>query len=576
MRHLLADLLSVDMRSTRRAGSRKRVWRTSPAVECLEDRTVLEATTLAAPLAAGDTYLYANYDFNWPEGDPTGYGGAPYYIQIDNEVMEVTAGSPADGDPSDPNPSPDLVQVVRNISASAAGPVAHAAGATITFLGFTYTDTPTLAAPLAGSGLTTSLQITNPPTDVVNGDIYTISVDSEEIIAQANAGNWYILARAAQGTSEAAHDAGAPIVFGLDDQLAPPNLHTAIDASGGSGTTFYMNNTLGADASWTFLVQIDSEKMLIATGNLAGYGWHIVARAVDGTQAQTHGAGSEVLFFGPTTDTGGQTGGGGQGGGGGQTGGGGQGEPTVEFADSTIKLFVSGKSGGQTTTVTSAQAGTVQAQAFVSMKPAAKKGGKKTTNVSIDVIIDTAVQSDATPVQVAYAVNDALTTATPGKNFTGPTSGTITFQPGEFVKSFTIQVLTAKLKQAQETIVYHITSLVGAALGTNSTTTVDVVDAALGENEMKRLLKAQLKIQNELHADLKGSITPSKSKRIVHLVAIDAALKDSADGYAPIYTGDNVFDALYLQFASRQLEIINIVNTLEASDASTADATVDR
>ena len=365
-------------------------------------------------------------------------------------------------------------------------------------------------------------------------------------------------------------------MFGLDDQLAPPNLHTAIDASAGSGSTFYMNNTLGADASWTFLVQLGSEKMLIATGNGAGYGWHIVARGVDGTQAQTHNAGSEVLFFGPTTDTGEKSGGGGDSGGGGQSGGSGQSEPTVEFADSTIKLFVSGKSGNQTTTVASAQAGTVQAQVFVSVKPAAKKAGKNTTNVSIDVIIDTAVQADATPVQVAYAVNDALTTATPGKNFTGPTSGTITFQPGEFAKSFTIQVLTAKLKQAQETIVYQINSLVGAALGTKSTTTVDVVEASLGENEMKRLLKAQLKIQNELHADQRKTITPSLSKKIIHLVSIDAALKDSADGYGPIYTGDNVFDALYTQFASRQLEIINIVNQLEASDASTADAMVHR
>ena len=222
--------------------------------------------------------------------------------------------------------------------------------------------------------------------------------------------------------------------------------------------------------------------------------------------------------------------------------------PQVEFADSTIMLFVSGKSGGQVTTIESAKTGPVPAEVFVSIKPAAKKGGKKTTNVSIDLIIDTAVKSDATPVQVAYAVNDALTTATPGKNFKGSTSGTLTFQPGEFVKSFTIQVLTAKLKQAQEAIVYRITSLVGAVLGTNSTTTVDIVDAALGENEMK-LAKAQQKIQSELFSYLlPASLTPLQLKHIANLVTIDAALKNAADGYAPIYTGDNVFDALYLQF----------------------------
>ena len=126
----------------------------------------------------------------------------------------------------------------------------------------------------------------------------------------------------------------------------------------------------------------------------------------------------------------------------------------VEFADSTIKVFVSGKSGGQTTIVATdaAAAGTVSIEVFVTAKPSAKqKGGKQkakqTTNVSFDVALNKTLESNATPIQVAYAFNDALSTAKPGKDFKGPTSGTFTFQPGEFDKSITIQVNTARLKQ---------------------------------------------------------------------------------------------------------------------------------
>ena len=299
MRHPLEDLLAIDMLSRRRAGSRKRVWGTVPAIECLEQRALL--STLAAAMGASDTYLYANYDINWPAQDP-GISGTPYYIQVDHEVMEVTAGSPANTDPF--SPGPVLLAVVRNISGSAAGPVVHAAGAEITFLDFTYAGGPTLAAPLEGTGLTSTLQITNSPSDVANGDTYTVQVDSEQILVQANAGKWYIIGRGVNKTAELPHIAGAPVVFGLGNQMPPPDLHTMIAASGGSGTTFQMNNVLGADPSWTFLVQIGNEKMLIATGTQIG--WHVVARGVDGTRTQisTHAAGSQVLFFGPTTAVG--------------------------------------------------------------------------------------------------------------------------------------------------------------------------------------------------------------------------------------------------------------------------------
>jgi len=259
-------------------------------------------TTLAARMGADDTFLYANFSEYWPD-DPA-VSGEDYYIQIDNEVMEVTAGTPYNAGPG----SPAVLTVVRNISGFAAGPVAHENLAAITFVGFTYTGAPTLAAPLAGSGATASLQITNPPSNAVSGDMYMLLVDTENILVQFNAGNWYIIARGVSGgTSELAHNAEAPIDFGEGDQIPPPLLHTAIAASGGVGTTFYLRGPLPVTGGWTYLVQIGSEKMLIATTpNLPGYQWKIVARGVDGTEAQkhaNHAAGSEILFFGPSQTT---------------------------------------------------------------------------------------------------------------------------------------------------------------------------------------------------------------------------------------------------------------------------------
>lgn len=194
---------------------------------------------------------------------------------------------------------------------------------------------------------------------------------------------------------------------------------------------------------------------------------------------------------------------------------------------------------------------------FVSAKPAAKKkGGKKMTNVSIGVIVDRIAQSDATPIQIGWALNNSLTTAKPGKDFKGPTSGTFTFQPGEFQKNIMIQVNTAKLKQPEKAIVYQLGSVSGAEIGKNSTTAVDVINSSLVETQMKHLLLSQKKLTNtveslynEVSSEFdRGDVSSKLRRKFDSLLAITDGLRTAATGYAAIYSGDPAFDVAYQAF----------------------------
>ena len=172
--------------------------------------------------------------------------------------------------------------------------------------------------------------------------------------------------------------ANAPTVTGVSPQTGSPSGGTTVTISG-SGFTNASAVSFGGAAATGFTV--DSGTQITATAP-AGTGTVDVTVTTPAGTSATSGADQFTYVTG--------------------------GLPQVEFANSTIMLFVSGKSGGQVTTIESAKTGPVPAEVFVSIKPATEKGGKKTTNVPIELLIDTAVKSDATPVEVAYAVNDAL------------------------------------------------------------------------------------------------------------------------------------------------------------------------
>jgi hypothetical protein len=59
---------------------------------------------------------------------------------------------------------------------------------------------------------------------------------------------------------------------------------------------------------------------------------------------------------------------------------------------------------------------------------------------------------------------DPNSTATPGVDFTGPLSGTLTFAPGETNQSFTIRILDDAFSEGTETVTYRLRNPKGAAL----------------------------------------------------------------------------------------------------------------
>ena len=165
-------------------------------------------------------------------------------------------------------------------------------------------------------------------------------------------------------------------------------------------------------------------------------------------------------------------------------------EPVVEFGDSTTKLFVSKKSVIQVPEASVvAAAGDGTPMVSILAVPAAKKGDKqKTTTVNIDVILNPVGSVVTSAIQVAFDLNLAMTTAKVGTDYLGPVSGVVDFQPGQTIQTIAVKFVTAKLTEAEQAVVYQITSVTNAVLGSNSSTTIDCIDANLGEAEMAHLI----------------------------------------------------------------------------------------
>ena len=234
-------------------------------------------------------------------------------------------------------------------------------------------------------------------------------------------------------------------------------------------------------------------------------------------------------------------------------------EPVVEFGDSTTKLFVSKKSVIQVPEASVvAAAGDGTPMVSILAVPAAKKGDKqKTTTVNIDVILNPVGSVVTSAIQVAFDLNLAMTTAKVGTDYLGPVSGVVDFQPGQTIQTIAVKFVTAKLTEAEQAVVYQITSVTNAVLGSNSSTTIDCIDANLGEAEMAHLILAQQRAKNTLiHfediLDKGKGLTPAQTHTVTNVFTIIKGLNTVAADYAAIYTGDPTFDAAYLVYRTQQ------------------------
>ena len=79
----------------------------------------------------------------------------------------------------------------------------------------------------------------------------------------------------------------------------------------------------------------------------------------------------------------------------------------------------------------------------------------------------------AVPVNVNYATSDG--TATAGADYTA-TNGTLTFNPTETQKTFTIQILTDQITEPTETVQLTLSSAVNATLGALFQAILNIVD----------------------------------------------------------------------------------------------------
>ena len=73
---------------------------------------------------------------------------------------------------------------------------------------------------------------------------------------------------------------------------------------------------------------------------------------------------------------------------------------------------------------------------------------------------------------VSYATTGG--TATPGSDYVA-TSGTLTFNPGETSKTFTVTIVDDALKEPNETIVVTLNSPVSGGLGSPSVATITIL-----------------------------------------------------------------------------------------------------
>jgi hypothetical protein len=100
----------------------------------------------------------------------------------------------------------------------------------------------------------------------------------------------------------------------------------------------------------------------------------------------------------------------------------------------------------------------------------AAEGPESTTSVTVGVVLS---EASTAVVAVEYRVTGG--TATPGEDFTLP-DGSVTFQPGETVKTIPLTIIDDLIEEDDETIVITLSNAANAVLGKNTTYTYTILD----------------------------------------------------------------------------------------------------
>ncbi|MBX3011388.1 MAG: Ig-like domain-containing protein [Caldilineaceae bacterium] len=146
---------------------------------------------------------------------------------------------------------------------------------------------------------------------------------------------------------------------------------------------------------------------------------------------------------------------------------------------------------------------------------------------TITVVLDT---PSAEVVTVDYATSDG--TATAGSDYTAAT-GTVTFNPGETVKTFTVNVLDDATQEMPETVNLTLSNPVNAALGVLTTATLTIVD---DESTTVQFTNASYSVNENAGQAL---IEVTLSKAAVFSVTVDYAIAAGTATEGSDYTAAN-------------------------------------
>jgi Bacterial Ig domain len=183
-----------------------------------------------------------------------------------------------------------------------------------------------------------------------------------------------------------------------------------------------------------------------------------------------------------------------------------------------------------------------------------RPGGPTKTTETLNVGLSAASDS---PVVVSYHFDAGASTATLGKDFTGPASGELTILAGQTQASIGLDVLNRHGNQSDE-LTYTITSVRGADLGSITKTMLTVSDIIFGRAEIKDLyLQASDFSERIIDKVLQGKLTlAAVSADTTALLGIGFLAKE----YDLIYGGDSIFDAT---FDSLETLLVNTIAILQ-------------